>query len=199
LAKQGNVDVLFLGDSITDFWQTPDRGKATWDKVYAPLHAADFGISGDKTQHVLWRITNGELDGLSPKVVVLMIGTNNVLNAPVPAIEQGVAAITGELDRRLPKARILLLGIFPRGQAPYDGFRAPIIQINRALSTFEDGRRHRYLDFGANFLNPDGSMSPEIMPDFLHPSAKGYEIWADAMTPLLTEMLKEASADAKNK
>jgi len=194
-AKKGGVDLLFVGDSITDFWRT--RGKAIWDKYYGGLHAADLGISGDRTQHVLWRLDHGEIDGLKPKAVVLMIGTNNVgferdgitpRNTPAQAAE-GVKAVVSDLRQKLPDAKILLLAVFPRSHAPADPVRLQVAEINRAIAALDDGDHVRYLDIGAKFLSADGMLEKDIMPDFLHPSAKGYEIWAQAIQAPLARIL----------
>ncbi len=196
-ARQGGIEVLFLGDSITDFWRDAKRGRAIWDREFAPIHAANFGISADRTQHLLWRIENGELDGLHPKVVVLMIGTNNTglerdnvtpRNTPAEAIE-GVKAVVSEIRKRLPESKLLLLAVFPRGATPDYPQRAQIKTVNDAIQKLADGKRVRFLDLGPKFLEPDGTLSAEVMPDFLHPSTKGYEIWAANMKPVLLEML----------
>jgi lysophospholipase L1-like esterase len=195
IARQGGVDLLFLGDSITDFWRT--TGKEVWAREYGPLNAANFGISADRTQHVLWRIEHGELDGIQPKVVVLLIGTNNTglerdthkpRNTPAEAIE-GITAVVHAIQAKLPKTKILLLGLFPRA----DEVAPPpeqIGEINAAIAKLADGDRVRFLDIGPKLLQPDGTLSREIMPDLLHPNAKGYEIWAAAIKPSLDEMLK---------
>ncbi len=184
--KKGGVDLLFLGDSITQGWNDNE----VWKRFYGPRNAANFGIGGDRTQHVLWRIQNGELDGIEPKVVVLMIGTNNADNATTDEIAQGVTAIVEGLRHRLPKARILLLGIFPRGEKPNET-REKLGTVNAKIAGLDDGRHVKYLDIGKAFLNEDGTISREIMPDFLHLSPKGYRIWADAMEPTLWSMLDE--------
>jgi lysophospholipase L1-like esterase len=188
--KEGPVGVLFIGDSITAGW---DGAKEVWDSHYGALQPANFGIGGDRTQHVLWRIDNGELDGTTPKVVVLMIGTNNIRDS-VENIAKGVVAIVTDIHAKLPAARLLLLGIFPRGADPklegIKGMRNKITAVNAELAKVDDGARTRYLDIGPRFLDADGVLARDIMPDALHPSAKGYQIWADAMQPLLDEMLK---------
>ena len=198
IAKKGGVDVLFLGDSITDFWRMPERGLPVWEKYFAPLHAANFGISGDRTQHVLWRMQNGELDGIKPRAIVLMIGTNNTglerdkltpRNSPDEVVA-GVTAIVKGLRTRLPKAKILLLAIFPRGAAADDPQRLQINQINASIAKLADGKRIQFLDINAQFLAPDGSLPKEIMPDYLHPSTKGYELWAEAIKEPLARLLK---------
>jgi lysophospholipase L1-like esterase len=197
-ARQGGIDVLFVGDSITDFWRRDDPktgGKKVWDANFAPLRAANFGISGDRTQHVLWRLENGELDGLQPRAVVLMIGTNNTgferdkvtPRNSVPEVVEGVAAVVRTLRIRLPSARILLLAIFPRGASPDDPQRAQVNTVNAAIA---DGDRVRFLDLGPRFLAADGTLPPEIMPDFLHPGEKGYEIWAEAIRAPLAALLR---------
>ncbi len=194
-AKQGGIDILFMGDSITDFWR--NRGSNVWNQYYAPRHAANFGISGDRTQHVLWRMDNGELDGIHPKVVVLMIGTNNTGKErdnktprnTVPETIEGVQAVVGDLRARLPDSKILLLAIFPRGTLD-DPQRTQVALVNTVIAKLDDGKMVRYLDIDPKFLEADGTLPRSIMPDLLHPNAHGYQIWADAMNPTLDEMLK---------
>lgn len=188
-AQQGGIDVLFMGDSITDNWRT--RGSNVWKQYYAPLHAANFGIGGDRTQHVLWRIDHGELDGISPKVIVLMIGTNNSKSDSADDITAAVEKIVEEMREKCPKSKILLLAIFPRNK-PVDkpGQMDTINQVNANIAKLDDGKMIRYLNINDKFLGPDGKVHADIMPDFLHPNQKGYEIWARAMQPTLSEMLK---------
>jgi lysophospholipase L1-like esterase len=190
-AKAGKVGVLFLGDSITEGWG--GAGKPVWEKEYAALDAANFGIGGDMTQNVLWRITEGgELEGLSPKVVVLLIGTNNfgLGGHNVDDTAKGVAAVVETLRKKLPAAKVLLLGVFPRDAKPGTGSRKNIAALNEKIAKLDDGKAVRYLDIGGKFLKEDGTLPKDLMPDFLHLSTKGYEVWADAMRPLLTELLK---------
>jgi lysophospholipase L1-like esterase len=201
IARKGGVDVLFLGDSITDFWRNdnPARGgRKIWDREFAGLRSANFGISGDRTQHVLWRLENGEVDGIQPKVVVLMIGTNNTgfetdkvtpRNTPRETIA-GVTAVVRKLRQKLPHSKVMLLAVFPRGERPDHPQRLQIGEINRGLRELHDGKHVRFVDIGDKFLEPDGTMSKEVMPDFLHPGQKGYEIWAAAIKEPLIEMLK---------
>jgi beta-glucosidase len=188
---KGPIGVLFLGDSITEGWNH-GSGKL-WQNYVDKYNAANFGISGDKTQHVLWRIANGELDGIAPKVVVLMIGTNNI-RWPAEDILKGDTRIVEEIHGKLPNAKLLLLAIFPRGFDPADAnvkaMRLKIATVNEGLAKLDDGDKTRYLDIGANFLDADGKIPRNIMPDSLHPNQKGYEIWVKAMQPLLDEMLK---------
>jgi lysophospholipase L1-like esterase len=191
-AKAGNIDLLFLGDSITEGWA--GGGKAVWEKNYAPLKAANFGISGDRTEHVLWRMDNGELDGISPKVVVLMIGTNNSGGWSADEIAAADTKIVKELHQKLPTTKVLLLAVFPRGADPEApataAVRKKLADVNAQLAKLDDGKTTRYLDIGDKFLNADGIIRYSVMNDALHPTAKGYEIWAGAMKPLLDEMMK---------
>lgn len=188
IAKKGGVDLLFLGDSITDGWS--GNGKALWTERFKPLKAANFGIGGDKTEHVLWRLQNGNLDGIQPKALMLMIGTNNTGRDTAPQIAEGIAAIVKEIQQRSPATKILLLAVFPRSEKPEAPARAKIAEINRIIAGLDDGQKVFFLDIGQKFLQPDGSLSKEIMPDFLHLSPAGYKIWADAVQPKLEELLK---------
>jgi beta-glucosidase len=185
-AKKGKTDLLFLGDSITQGW----NNNSVWKRFYAPRHAANFGIGGDQTQHVLWRIEHGELSGIHPRVVVLMIGTNNSGSNTADEIALGITAIVKELRKGLPETKVLLLGVFPRGEKP-DATRAKLEEVNRQVSRLDDGTHVTYLDIGKAFTNPDGTISREIMPDYLHLSARGYRIWADSMEPTLWRLLDE--------
>jgi lysophospholipase L1-like esterase len=192
VAKAGNIDLLFLGDSITDGWRS--GGKAIWDKYFAPLKAANFGISGDRTEHVIWRLRNGELEGFQPKVAVVMIGTNN---GDSPAdVSLGIKTILNDVHDRHPKCKILLLGIFPRSEKATDGARTKNEEVNKLISkfvTFADTRRVAYLDIGAKFLAADGTLPKDIMPDLLHPNEKGYQIWADAIIDKVKQLLQEVA------
>ena len=187
-AKEGDIDLIFLGDSITQGW----GNNAVWQKYYGAQKAVNFGIGGDTTQNVLWRVANGEVDGLSPKVVVLLIGTNNFgLNGDsVDGVAKGVTAVVQMLRKKLPKTKVMLLGVFPRDEKPKTDGRLKISKLNEQLARLEDHKSVRYLDLGPKFLQADGSISKEIMPDFLHLSEKGYSIWAESMDPLLKEMMK---------
>jgi lysophospholipase L1-like esterase len=176
-ARKGGIDVLLLGDSITDAW----RGqKALWAERFAPLKAANFGLAGDCTQHLLWRLRNGELEGLRPRHIMLLIGTNNLgwAGQDVEATVDGIKAVIAEIRARTPSTQILLLGLLPRGEKPDDPLRPKIKAVNAAIATL-DGTT--FLDFGGRLLQSDGTISKELMPDFLHLSDKGYRIWADAV------------------
>ena len=191
--RQQPVGLLFIGDSITAGWGT--IGRKVWDDRYAKLDAANFGINGDRTDGVLWRIEQGELEGIHPKVVVLMIGTNNY-GSSAGQVVTGVKAVVASIHSKLPETKVLLLGIFPRGPVAVDGDGKPdpgrqkLLTINAELAKLDDGRQVRYLDLWRKFLTDDGSLPKEIMPDSLHPSERGYVLWADAMQPLLSEMMK---------
>ncbi len=190
-AKKGDVDLLFLGDSITQGWNNNE----VWKRHYEPRKAANFGIGGDRTQHVLWRIENGELEGISPKLVVLMIGTNNVGSNTPEEIAGGVKAIVERLREKLPKAKILLLAVFPRARDDKKSTELPptavIGLINEKIAKFDDGSNIKYVDIGKAFLNEKGNIPKDVMPDFLHLSLKGYHAWADAIEPAVWGMLDE--------
>lgn len=189
IAKKGNIDVVFFGDSITDAWR--NAGKDVWKEHFDPLKAANFGIGGDRTQHVLWRMENGELDGYTPKAAVVMIGTNNLGANSDEEIAEGIKAVVATIHKKQPHTKVLLLGIFPRGEKPEDKYRDRIKNINKMIAKLDDeGKTVKYLDFGDKFVGTDGTISKEIMPDFLHLSKKGYEIWADAVDKPLKELLK---------
>ncbi len=185
-----SVNLIFDGDSITDRWKA--AGKEIWDKNYAPLGAFDFGIGGDLTQHVLYRLEHGQVDGLHPKLILLMIGTNNLHVWSAEQIAEGVKAILDEYRKRCPDAVILLQAIFPRGASATDPARAKIKEINGMISKYADGTHILYLDFSDKFLEPDGTLSTDVMPDHLHPSAKGYQIWADAIAPVIAKFFPKA-------
>jgi lysophospholipase L1-like esterase len=188
IAKAGGVDLLFLGDSITDGWR--GGGHAVWDKYFAPLKAANFGIGGDRTEHVIWRIRNGELDGIAPKLAVLMIGTNNGGDS-AEDVAAGIRTILTDIHTRSPKTRILLLGIFPRSEQP-DGAREKNNQVNKLVAKYADGKNLVYLDIGEKFLAADKKTLPtDIMPDHLHPNEKGYQIWADAIIDTVKAMMQD--------
>jgi lysophospholipase L1-like esterase len=195
VAKQGDSEVLFMGDSITDFWRNTDgnyAGKPVLDKYFGNLKVANFGIAGDTTQGVLYRLQHGEGQGFSPKAVMLMIGTNNTGRNTAAEIAEGIGAVVLELQKNFPKAKILLLGIFPRGSAN-DPVRSTITEINNIISKLHDGDRIHYLDIGAKFLDAQGSIPRDVMSDGLHPTTKGYEIWAEAVKEPLAALLNSAA------
>jgi lysophospholipase L1-like esterase len=198
--KSGPIGLLFLGDSITERWHIAPH---IWEAYYGKYQPANFGIGGDRTQHLIWQIEHGELDGLSPKVTVLMIGTNNSLDYNAEEIAAADRKIVSMIRARLPETKILVLGIFPRG--PRDTKGNPITQahideaarrmqtidaVNRDLARLDDGKTIRFLNINSVFLGQDGRIPNSIMPDQLHPGAAGYQLWADAMQGLLESMLK---------
>lgn len=189
LAKEGKAQLVFLGDSITAGWA--GNGKEVWAKAFGGYTPVNFGIGGDRTQHVLWRIQNGELETIKPKAVVLMIGTNNSGSDTVEGIAKGVTAVVETIRAKQPQAKILLLAVFPRGEkaSPNPG-RDKLKQVNEIIAKLDDGKNIFFLDIGGKFLQPDGSLTKEIMPDFLHLSPAGYQIWADAIGPKLAELMK---------
>ncbi len=208
-AKAGNIDVLFLGDSITDFWVSTDAshgGKAVWDREFAKYHVANFGISGDRTQHVLWRLRNGEGEGFSPKVVVLLIGTNNtglerdnktVRNNTSESIE-GTKAVIAEVRKDFPAAKILLHALFPRGyKTDTPEQQKQVDDINAAIQPLADGKQIVWIDLRKKLSTPDGQADATLMPDKLHPNEKGYELWADAIRGPIADALKDAPAATK--
>ncbi|MDP1661416.1 MAG: DUF1080 domain-containing protein, partial [Phycisphaerales bacterium] len=190
--------LVFLGDSITDAW--PSEGRAEWDARFAPRGAVGAGIGGDRTEHVIWRLDNGLLDAMRAartRLVVLMIGTNNSHGGDHSAAEiaEGIAAITDRLTVQLADTKVLLLGVFPRGAKP-DFQRRKVADVNALIAKLDGsmGGRVKYLDIGKAFLDKDGwlgTIAPNIMPDSLHLSAKGYTVWADAVEPTIAEMLGE--------
>lgn len=186
--KQGNVDMIFIGDSITHGWE--GEGKDVWQKYYAKRNAVNLGISGDRTEHVLWRLDNGNIAGISPKLAVIMIGTNNCGSNTAEEIATGVEAIVKKLRDKLPQTKILLLSIFPREEKPGDT-RAKLAKVNGLIAKLDDGKMVNVLDIGPKFLLPDGTLPKDIMPDALHPNAKGYQIWADAIEGKVVELMGE--------
>lgn len=187
--EQAGARLVFLGDSITEGWE--GNGHEIWREKLAPLGAVGLGVSGDETAHVLWRLQQGHLDPLRPKAFVLMLGTNNAGNAGhgPRQIADGVQAVLADLLWRFPGAKVLLLGVFPRGQQPDDPLRRSIAAANQLLERLADHDRVHYLDIGAAFLEPDGTLSAEVMPDYLHLSPLGYRRWYEAIAPKLQQLL----------
>jgi lysophospholipase L1-like esterase len=186
----GRYDVLFIGDSITEFWE--NSGAKVWQRYYEKRKCLNLGVSGDRTQCVLWRFEHGQLANLKANLVVLMIGTNNSSNDDNTEAEivAGVQAVVAELRKRLPQSQILLLGIFPRGET-FSLQRGKIVQVNQALARLAGANNVHYLEIGSQLIEPDGSISRGIMPDYLHLSERGYEVWAAAMEPKIRQLLGE--------
>jgi lysophospholipase L1-like esterase len=189
--KQGNVDLIFIGDSITQAWE--GQGEL-WNKFYGKRNAVNLGISGDQTAQVLWRLDHGNIDGISPKLAVIMIGTNNAGHAPSTPGEQiaeGITAVVAKLREKLPKTKILLLGIFPRGADKNDPLRQSTAKANEIVSKLADDQNVFYLDLAPKFLAEDGTLSTDIAPDLLHLSPKGYTIWAESIEPSVVKLMGE--------
>jgi lysophospholipase L1-like esterase len=202
LAKAGDIDILFLGDSLVTSWMGDGvglkaRGKAVWDKEYATKHAALFGISGDRTQHLLWRISHGELDGLHPRVVILVIGVNNtgyepkakVLRNTTDEVIEAMQITIAEVRNRLPDSTLIVMGLFPKGGRENPA-RAQITAVNKALKLIADNHKLIFLDIGNLYVTKQGDIIHELMPDSSHPSAQGYQIWADALRGPLNQILQ---------
>ncbi|MDE0569216.1 MAG: platelet-activating factor acetylhydrolase IB subunit [Verrucomicrobiales bacterium] len=186
---KGKVDLVLIGDSITHGWE--GSGKNVWEKFYGKRNAVNLGIGGDRTQHVIWRLDNGNVKGISPKAAVVMIGTNNSGNNSPEEIADGLAAITKQLREKLPKTKVLLLGIFPRGTNKDDGRRQVNEKSNAIFKKLADGKDVHYLDIGDKFLESDGTLTRKIMPDLLHLSVEGYTIWAESIEPTLKKLMGE--------
>ncbi len=207
-AKQGRIDVYFEGDSITRRWGTSDEQYkhflSNWQQNFFGWNAANFGWGGDKTQNILWRLNNGELDNVNPKIIVILAGTNNVgNNSPADSANprndlrvgdttRGIKAILDVCTRKAPSATIVLMGIFPRND---NMLVMPIInEINRRIAKFADGRKRgkriRYLNINAKLAdNDDRLLEGMVNKDGLHLDLKGYQVWADALKPVFTEVL----------
>ena len=192
--KKGPIQLVFIGDSITDAWRGGEQNriyKERWGK-YNPLN---LGISGDKTEHVLWRLQNGELEGLAggTKLVTIMIGTNNLGNKPTSTPEEtaeGVKCIVQTVREKIPDAKILLMAVFPRGKEASSPFRAQLKTLNERIAKLDDGKQIKFMDVSETFLDEDGTLPADVMPDALHPNPKGYQMWAEAVAPTIEQMMK---------
>lgn len=182
-------EIVFIGDSITEGWEK--GGRAVFERHYAAHHAMALGFGGDRTENVLWRLQHGEIDGISPKVAVLMIGTNNAghRGENPQTTAAGIKRLLDEIRQRLPRTKVLLLAIFPRGEGPDDFLRGLNERVNKIIAGHADGRTVHFLDINAALLDADGKLSREVMPDLLHPSEKGYAIWQRAMDARLQQLL----------
>lgn len=187
--KKGNVDLLLIGDSITQGWE--GNGKKVWEEFYGKRNAVNLGIGGDRTQHVLWRLDHGNVEGIKPKAAVLMIGTNNSGSNTSEQIAEGVKAIVDKLKEKLPETKVLVLAIFPRGANKDDARRKVNEGANALIAKLADDKQVYYLDIGAKFLKDDGTLSKEIMPDLLHLNEASYRIWAEATEPKVAQLLGE--------
>ncbi len=189
MTKSGGIDLVFLGDSITQGWE--GGGKPAWDRDFAPLRPGNFGFSGDRTEHVLWRLGNGEIVGLNPKLIVIMLGTNNMghgSSSPTQTVE-GMKSILQILRTKVPDAKVLLLGIFPRGKESTDSLRLQVAEANAKYQLLADGNSIEFLDIGKHFVRIDGTLRDRLMPDYLHLNQGGYEIWVKAILPTVKRMM----------
>ncbi|MBN2476485.1 MAG: acetylglucosamine-6-sulfatase [Pirellulales bacterium] len=191
LKSQETVDLLMIGDSITHGWE--NGGKKVWDQYYAKRHALNLGFSGDRTEQVLWRLENGEVDGISPKLAIVMIGTNNAGHRQDKPEDTaaGIKAVLEQLRTRLPQTKVLLLAVFPRGEDANDPLRKLNDATSKIIAGYADDEHIFYLDLSGTFLEKNGRLPRSIMPDVLHPNEKGYRLWAEAMEPAVKKLMGE--------
>ncbi len=192
-AKKNEIDLVLIGDSITHFMD--ERAPGIVQKTFPGVQHLNLGFSADKTENILWRLQHGEIDGLSPKLTMIMIGTNNTGHRKDPAeiTAQGIKLIVEEVQRRMPQTKILLLSIFPRGATAEDELRQLNDKINNQLSSLDDNHTVFCLNINDKFLDEDGGLSKTIMPDLLHPNASGYRVWLDAVKPMVEKLIAEQS------
>jgi lysophospholipase L1-like esterase len=191
-----SIDLVFIGDSITQGWE--DAGRKVWDEHFAPQHALALGFGGDHTENVLWRLQHGEVDGIAPKVAVVMIGTNNTGDRMDEArvTATGIQRILQELRTRLPTTRVLLLAVFPRDEQPDSALRQRNDQLNGLISGLADGERVVFLNINPKLMRADGTLSKDIMPDLLHLNEQGYRIWTQSITPTLRRLMAAPAPSA---
>ena len=202
-ARRGGIDVYFEGDSITRRWGATDYPEflANWKQNFFGWNAANFGWGADTVQNILWRLQNGELDNVHPKVIVLLAGTNNVGNAAPPGddsvrvddIARGIRAVLDEMRARAPRATIILTAIFPRNDNI--AVMPTITRINAKIAAFADGKTIRFLNINDKLADAEGRLFDGLMRDKLHPSGTGHQIWADALKPMFAELLGPPAAE----
>lgn len=197
LVRERKSSLVFIGDSITQMFggephDRPQPGRDVWDKYYGKRNVANLGFGYDYTENVLWRLEHGELDGADARVVVVLIGTNNTGKNSPGDIAGAIRAICDLVRIKQPQTKVLLLGILPRSAKP-DASRAKVAEINQIISKYDGHNGVTYLDVGGKFISPDGSIAKELMSDFLHPTAKGYELIAEAIEPVLVRLLGESN------
>ncbi len=187
----GQVDLVMIGDSITHGWE--GAGKEVWDKYYASRKTLNLGFSGDRTEQVLWRLDHGAMEGITPKLAVIMIGTNNTGHRQDPAEQTaaGVQAIVERVSKLTPETKVLLLAIFPRAAQADAAPRKLNDAINEKIKAMADGEKVFYLDINKSFLDDQGNLPADVMPDLLHPNAEGYQRWAEAMEPTIKKLMGE--------
>lgn len=196
---QGNIDLIMVGDSIMHIWERdyPDL----WAEYIGSDHVLNLGFGADQTQNVLWRLDHGHIDGISPKLAVVMIGTNNSKRNTAEEIADGIKTICAKLRAEIPKTKILLLAIFPRGDseqrknktqnATYNAQWAKIDKASELASVIADNKHIFYLNINEVFLDDNGILTRDVMPDLLHPNEKGYRLWGEAMQPTLKKLMGE--------
>jgi beta-glucosidase len=189
LKKTDKVDLLWIGDSITHSWES--RGKKVFDQFYSKRNPFNIGYSGDRTEHVIWRLQNGEVEGISPKLIVIMIGTNNTGHRKDKPehTAAGIKQILTVLDKKMPQSKVLLLGVFPRDGKPDGAMRKINVGINKIIKDFADDKKVFFLDISDKFLDVDGNLPKSVMPDALHPNEAGYKIWAEAIEPTVEKLM----------
>jgi lysophospholipase L1-like esterase len=192
VAEKSRAELVFLGDSIVEGWDT-----AAFEKSYGAYHALRFGISGDMTQHLLWRIEHGEQDGAQPRVVVLLIGTNNLGNdnQEPEGVARGVAAVVRAIVAKWPAAELLVLGLLPRDE-PHSPLRQRVLATNVLLARIDDGHKVRYVDIGKSFTSREGTIPLDVMADGLHPTPRGYGIFAESLDPWVRPRLAHREGPA---
>ena len=193
-ARQGRIDIYFEGDSITRRWGAADYPEflANWKTNFFGWNAADFGWGADAIENMLWRLEHGELDGINPKIIVLLAGINNVGTRPggeekVANITRGLKALVSLCQQKAPNAVIILTAMFPRNDNM--AVIPEINQINENIAKMADGKKIRYLNVNEKLAGADGKLFPGMSRDRLHPTLKGYQIWADGLKPIFTEIL----------
>ncbi|MCC6124031.1 MAG: GDSL family lipase [Pirellulales bacterium] len=202
--KRGKVDLIFIGDSITKHWEDAKSGsgwpgspREVWTKYYGHRNAVNLGIGSDRTQHVLWRLEHGEIDGIAPKLAVVLIGTNNAGTNSWEEIAAGIEKIVETLRRKLPQTKILVIGIFPRAKEKKQPAKEAIAKINARIANLDDGKTVRYRDIGDRFLGKDGAVVEELLFDGVHPTAKGYAVWAKAIESDVVKLMHEDAPRTK--
>ncbi|MDR2462391.1 MAG: GDSL-type esterase/lipase family protein [Verrucomicrobiales bacterium] len=180
------ADIVFEGDSITNRWE--GAGREMWKKHFEG-RAADFGIEGDRVENALWRLSKGQVDGINPKIIVIMLGTNNTYFNSAEEIAGGLKLLVAEYQKRCPLARVILMGIFPRGKDAADKGRVKVAAINDIIKGYADNDKVFFVDIGDKFITADGDLESEVFPgsDTVHPSEKGYEIWTEAILPIINK------------
>lgn len=189
--KMGKVDLVFLGDSITHAFD--NKGKEVWKQYYEKRNALNIGFSGDRTEHVLWRLNNGAVDGIKPKLLVMMIGTNNTGHRMDKAEDTalGIKTILETLGTKLPNTKVLMLAVFPRGAKADDPKRVRNVEINKIIKTYADNKKVFWMDINQKFLNSESVLEKSIMKDLLHPNKDQYKVWAETIEPKVKELMGE--------